>query len=211
MIFGDSVYAASISSETENAVEIKAVGSYANWDGVTNVAQFKGPDGKLYYAINSDDSVTVYKTSGGEPISGTVILKKQHPIFGTALCDSDGNFYLVTGETNTTDDTDVETIFISKYDSNGNHIKTTGDNGSSSLAYYYDTSYYTKIPFDGGNCDAAISGKILSVHYAREMYSKHQSNSVFSVNIDDMSKVNVGIFYESHSFAQRVVPTQEDE
>lgn len=53
--------AASTSSETENEVYIRAAGFDVNWDGVTNIAQFKGPDGKLCYAINSDDFVTVYK------------------------------------------------------------------------------------------------------------------------------------------------------
>ncbi|MBR6380199.1 MAG: DUF4214 domain-containing protein [Lachnospiraceae bacterium] len=186
---------------------MEATGQYRNWDGVTNVAQFQGPDGNLWYAVDSDSAVTVYRTNNGVPVSGSVTLTKQHPIFGTCLSDSSGNLYLVTGETNTTDDTSRETIFISKYDSQGHHLATTGDNGSSSLAGYYGDEFYTKIPFDGGNCDAAISGNVLSVHYAREMYSGHQSNSVFSVNIGDMSKVNVGTFYESHSFAQRVVPT----
>ena len=209
MAFACGALAAPRSFATENKVAIYASGSYSNWDGVTNVAQFKGADGVLCYAIDADDHVTVYRTKEGKTLSDTITLKKQHPIFGTVICDGNGNFYLVTGEANSTDETNVETVFISKYDSNGNHIKTTGDNGSSSLAWYYNESFYTKNPFHGGNCDAAIHDNILTVNYARKMYSGHQSNSVFSVNLDDMSKVNVGAFYESHSFAQRVVPTAE--
>ena len=204
------VFAAETSSwETTDQVRITAEGRYINWDGVTNVAQFKGPDGCLYYAIDSDDTVTVHKAGKNGPQTKTISLKKRHSIFGTAICDDDGNFYLVTGEINNTSNTDVETVFISKYDSSGKHIKTVGDNGSSSLAYYYGSSFYTKEPFSGGCCDAAINGNILSVHYARTMYSGHQSNSVFSVNINDMSKASMGVFYESHSFAQRVVSTAD--
>ncbi|MBR5577559.1 MAG: Ig-like domain-containing protein, partial [Lachnospiraceae bacterium] len=191
---------------TDNTIKINASGIYHNWDGISNVTQFKDPNGGMYYAINSDTTVKIGKVEAGVPVSEIIILEKKHPLFGTAICDSNGNFYLITGEENKTGDTSVETIFISKYDSSGNFIATVGDNGSSSLASYYNSSFYTKIPFSGGNCDAAISGDILTVNYARKMYSDHQSNSVFSVNIRDMSKVSVGTFYESHSFAQRVVP-----
>ena len=187
-------------------VEVVAEGQYINWDGVTNVAQFKGADGNLWFAVDSGTTVKVYKTANGSITPG-VTLQKQHPTFGTALCDSSGNFYVVTGETNETDDTTVETVFISKYNSSGTHLGTVGDNGSSSLGYWYGDGFYTKEPFHGGNCDAAISGNILSVHYARLMYNGHQSDSVFSIDIRDLSKVNVGDFYESHSFAQRVQPT----
>ncbi len=195
-------------SDTKKRMVINAYGKYGNWNNVSNVAQFKGPDGTLYYAIDSNSVVSVYKTNGGKPSSEAAVnLKKIHPTFGTVTCDSAGNFYLVTGETNSSDDTSIETVFISKYDRNGNHIKTTGDNGSSS--YWYYKSFFTKEPFHSGNCDAAIHGRILSVIYARKMYNGHQSCSIFSVNIDNMSKVNLGSFYESHSFAQRVASTSD--
>ena len=153
--------------------------------------------------------MVIKKSNNGTLTEDEVVLKKQHPKFGTVLCDNEGNYYIVTGEDNETDDTDVETIFISKYDSFGNHVKTVGDNGSSSLAYYYHDGFYTQSPFEAGNCEAAISNDILTVNYARLMYSGHQSNSVFSVNIKNMTQVPMGEFYESHSFAQRVVATRE--
>ena len=205
ILSGEELAGASVSEAQTNVINsITAVGRYSNWDGVTNAAQFKGADGYLYFAVDGSGSVTVYKTNGTSVV-GTVTLTKQHPTFGTVICDSSGNFYLVTGETNSGSDTTTETVFISKYDKYGNHIKTVGDNGDSSLAYYYNSTYYTKIPFDGGNCDAAISCNILAVNYAREMYSGHQSNSIFAVNINDMSQVSLGSWYESHSFAQRAV------
>ena len=193
-------------SETDTAVKIVAKEMYQNWDGITNVAQFAGQNGELYYAVDSNSSVTIYKTSNGSPTGETVVLQKQHPKFGTVLCDSDGFYYMVTGEDNATDNTDVETIFVSKYDSYGTHVKTVGDNGSSSLASFYDSSFYTKIPFESGTCDAALNGKILSVNYARGMYNGHQSNSVFTIMIDNMKKGNIGENYNSHSFSQRVIP-----
>jgi hypothetical protein len=144
-------------------------------------------------------------TTKNGKVKSTIKLAMKHSLFGAVTCDADGNYYVVTGETNTTDDTTKNTIFVSKYNKSGKHVKTIGDNGSSSLAWYYDSTFYTKIPFDAGCCDVAINGDILTVNYAREMYSGHQSNSVFSVNIKKMKKADTGTIYNSHSFAQRVV------
>lgn len=102
------------------------------------------------------------------------------------------------------DDSSKSTIWISKYDSSSNYVDAVGDNGSSSLYSYFDTDYYTSIPFSFGNCDAAVNGSLLSVNYAREMYSGHQSNSVLTINTDTMQKQTAKGIYSSHSFGQRV-------
>jgi hypothetical protein len=192
-------------SGTGVAKYIYAAGQYSNWDGVTNVAQFKGDNGGMYFAVDGDSSVTVYKTKNGKLVSGTVTLKKQYPIFGTVTCDAGGNFYLITGKKISNTNSSENTVFISKYDKNGNHIKTVGDNGSSSLGFSGDNSWLNQEPFHGGCCDAVVSGDYLSVNYARLMNSGHQCNSVLTVNINTFAKVNVGSIYSGHSFAQRVV------
>ncbi len=186
-----------------NNIEVRATRGPIG-DAVSNVTQFKGPDGNLYYAVDSDSVVTVYKTQNGNPISGTVTLEKKHPKYGTIICDSDENYYLVTGEDNEGDDSSVETIFISKYDRTGNHIKTVGDNGADT-----ESGFRTKKPFAASNCDAAIYGDYLTVHYGRLMYNGHQSNSTLTVNCSDLSRVNLNYrIYQSHSFAQRVISTE---
>ncbi|MGN0596614.1 MAG: hypothetical protein ACI4J1_04730, partial [Ruminiclostridium sp.] len=206
-----SAYADNNAAKKTNVVHtIYAEGAYYNWEGVSSAAQFVGSNGEFCFAYDDGDYVTVVRTKDGATLKKRIKLKKKHPIFGTVTCDSDGNYYLVTGETNKTDDKNKETVFISKYDKNGKHIKTVGDNGSSSLGYWYGDSYNTKIPFDGGSCRAAISGTTLAVNYAREMYSGHQSNSVFAVDIETMEKVSLGIYYNSHSFAQGIVPFGSD-
>ena len=92
---------------------------------------------------------------------------------------------------------------------NGKLLASVGDNGSSSLAHYYGDSFYTQTPFGGGNCDIAVNGDYVAVNYARKMYSGHQSNSLFLVNRKTMQKESVESYYNSHSFAQRVVPWGE--
>lgn len=183
-----------------------AAGIYSNWDGVSDGAQFLDNQGNVCLAYNKKNSVVIVKTKNGKPLKKTITLKKAAPTFGAATCDQDGNFYVVTGKTNNTDDTTTETVFVTKYDAGGKLLATVGDNGSSSLAYYYGERFYTKIPFDGGNCDSAVNGDYVAVNYAREMYSGHQSNSLLLVNRKTMQKEKVEKYYNSHSFAQRVIP-----
>lgn len=204
------IYADTHQYDTNISLDVEANGMYDNWDGTSNVAQFIDNYGRFCFAYDGNTYVTVViMDKNNTSIENTISLKKQHSIFGTAICDDKGNFYLVTGGENETDDTSRETVFISKYDKNGNHVKTVGDDGSSSLDYYYDNSFHTKLPFSSGNCAAAINGDFLSVNYARKMYSGHQSNSVFTVNINSMENVRIGSNYNSHSFAQRVIPFRD--
>ena len=202
-----SVFAENYADNTATPISytVKAVDSYINWDGTSNVAQFIGPDGVFYFAYDNGNYVTVVPTNGID-ISGTILnLKKQHSLFGNVICDSQGYFYVATGETNTDPTDTVDTVFITKYDKNGNVIATAGDTGGSSLGFN-NRDFLTKSPFRSGNCSMAINGNIVVIDYSRSMYSGHQSNSVFAVNTTSMEKVFIGDDYSSHSFGQRIVP-----
>ena len=181
-----------------------ADGGYRNWDGISNVCQFKDQDSRYCFATQGKTYITVYVTENSKIIE-KIKLKKQHELLGTIACDEKGNFYVVSGEQNTTD-TVKDTVFVTKYAHDGTLIATAGDNGSSSLAYYYSSEFYTSVPFDGGNCDIAINGNTLAVNYARTMYSGHQSNSLLLINKETMTKMTAPEYYNSHSFAQRIVP-----
>ncbi len=200
-----SVYA-DAAKNTGISKQIKAAGEYKNWEGVSSVSQFLDGNGNYCFACDSTKSVTIVKTKNGKPLKKRMTLKKQKPLFGGVACDSSGNYYLVGGKTNKSSDYKKNTIFISKYDSKGTHIKTVGDNGSSSLGDWYTQDFYTQTPFDAGNCDIAVNGDYLAVNYARHMYSGHQSNSVFVINMKTMKKVKLNDIYSSHSFAQRTLP-----
>lgn len=194
------------SKNTGIKYNILAKDEYNNWEGVSNVSQFLDSDGNFCFAYYNKKTVTVVKTKNGKPQKKKTTLQMEYPIFGGVTCDSNGNYYLVCGRANTSDDQTRETVFISKYDKNGTLLKTIGDNGNSSLDYWYPDDYNTKTPFSGGNCDIAINGDYLAVNYARNMYSGHQSNSVFVINTNTMTRADAGNIYESHSFAQRAIP-----
>lgn len=182
-------------------------GQYPYWDGVSPIAQFQYIDGSFCLAVDGTDEITIYKTDeSGALTSGSIKLKKAHPVFGTVICDSNGRFYAITGEINETSDTSKETVFISKYNaSGGSPIMTVGNNGSSGLQSYHGSGYNTKIPFDSG-VSAAINGTTLAVHYGREMYNGHQANSVWAININLMSTIQGTAWISSHSFAHRAIP-----
>lgn len=125
-----------------------------------------------------------------------------HPLLGDVISDDDGNFYVVWGRENKTDDTSVETVFISKYSPGGTLVKTTGFAGEGQG----NATWRTKIPFDAGKCEGAIADGKLMVNYARKMYNGHQSNNVVSVNIADMSPFLLSSMpYASHSLGQSVI------
>ncbi len=202
---------------------VKAEGEYENWEGVSNVSQFIGSDGEFWFAYNGKENVTVVSTTDGK-VRDKLKLQKQHNDFGAVCSDSKGNLYVVTGEENKGDNTDQETVFLSKYDPSGTLIQTIGNNGNSSLPDYYDSSFMTKAPFEAGNCDVDVNGKYLAVNYGRHMYNGHQSNSVWIVDTESMNTIRPsdrvditmtenGFFmvttqsgiYNSHSFGQRTV------
>lgn len=185
--------------------EIEVTGSYANWDGTCNVSQFVNGSGKLCLATDEGDYVFIYETVKNK-VKLKLKLKKVFPLFGAAVGDEDGFYYVMTGYENEDLSQKVNTVNIAKYDKKGTLVASVYDDGSSSLASYYNNGFYTRLPFDAGNCSIAVNGDYLAVNYGRSMYSGHQSNSVFMINRKNMTEVYPGSIYNSHSFAQRIIP-----
>ena len=55
----------------------------------------------------------------------------------------------------------------------------------------------------------AINNGILAINYARNMYTGHQSNMILYINCSDMSRVDGNALYTSHSFDERIYPTDD--
>ena len=124
-----------------------------------------------------------------------------HPYLGDVISDDEGYIYVVWGDLNQTDDTSVNTAFISKYSPDGDMIRTTGFTGGA----FGDESYNAKQAIVG-NCYSVIKGDYLIAHSSRKMYNGHQSNMIIAVNTSDMSPVSTwNNIYTSHSFGQDVI------
>lgn len=196
--------------DTDVDLSVSAAGVYENWDGVSNVCQFLDAKGEMCLAYVKGKTVSVIRTKKGKKTGKTIKLKMPYSEFGGVTCDAKGNYYVVSGTQNKGQDSSKKTIYITKYSKSGKKVKSVGNCGDASLTAYWSGEFRTRTPFFGGNCDVAVNGKYLCVHYAREMYSGHQSNSMFVIDTQTMKKVSAGVFYQSHSFAQRVVPYKND-
>jgi len=175
------------------------VGIVSNWGWVSSVQQFAYRNEGLAYGYMQEDNLKIITPSR------ELRIEKKYPKLGDIISDDDGNFYIVWGKENDTDDVNIETVFISKYSAEGAYIKTTGFKGESRMG----ADGNTKNPFRSGNCVSAIGNGYLMVNYARAMYNGHQSNSVVGVKISDMSPFEWdsiwSIPYTSHSFNQDLI------
>lgn len=185
------------------AHSVYSSGNYVNWAGVSTASQFVDEQGRFCFAANEGDRVTIFRTEYGKVVDRVSILNP-YDTFGGAVCDSNGNLYLVWGDNNESDDISIPTIYVCKYTSEGDLVASAGGNGSEGMPSYYDTRFYTQRPFENGNCDIAINGDKLLVNYARHMYSGHQANTVFVLDLPTMTVAPGITSYNSHSFDQRV-------
>jgi hypothetical protein len=187
-------------SDSDVKVNVYSIDKYENWAGVSTAQEFNW-QGKLGIAYKNGDNIELIQTDKTGNVLKSISLEARYPLLGTVTAD-ENNIYIVYGRANTGETTSLKTIFVSKYDFEGDFISEVGTVGDGD--YYYDETFNTKIPFDGGNCIAEISGNVLLVNYAREMYNGHQSNDLFAVDKTSMTEIEGVYFYNSHSFNQDI-------
>lgn len=209
---------------------IEALGYQITWDANTNVASIE--EGGTLKVTGLDDTQSFmpmkwayipsvqqfyYRETGmayAYVSQGKLIIQmptKQfkldllHPLIGDVLSDDAGNFYVVWGQPNENSNTPKETVLISKYTSEGQHIKTTGFVGTSSPWKNSDLAK-TQIPFDAGNCVSVIAdGKLINYH-GKKRYDGHQSDQVIGVNIETMEPITLtSNSFSGHSFNQSLI------
>ena len=158
-----------------------------------------------YYA---EDQRDIAQTVGGYlveyynrdyDILGSRIIPIELPLFG-GFYSSDKYYFIVTGQENPECRDDKEVIRVTKYDKSWNRL-------SSASLYGENTS----IPFDAGSLRMGSAGDWLIVRTCHEMYSGHQANLSFQMNMetDSVTQVisevaNANRGYVSHSFNQFV-------
>lgn len=173
---------------------------------VSPLTEFFDQSGNYNTIYESNDKITLIKYSKDFSKITTSSIKKPYPLYGGAIIDSIGNYYIVYGQSNETDNTDRVVLSVVKYNSDFEYVSEVTFTGNDTCTYT-GTEWGTKEPFRSGNCDIALNGNILVCNYARLMYNGHQSNHVIFVDIATMTKVNQAGCYASHSFDQRVIVT----
>jgi len=173
---------------------------------VSPLSEFFDSLGNYNTIYDSNDKITLIKYSKDFSSIKTYSVKKPYPLFGGAIIDSEGNYYIVYGQSNETDNPDKVVLSVVKYNSDFEYVSEVTFTGNDTCTYS-GTEWGTKVPFKSGNCDIALNGNILVCNYARQMYDGHQSNHVIFVDTATMTKVNQAGCYASHSFDQRVIVT----
>lgn len=118
-------------------------------------------------------------------------------------------FYIVTGQSNPGESSELETFRVTKYDSDWNRL------GSAPLFESNTTS-----PFSSGSLSMEMKGDYLLVHTCHIMYESgdgynHQSNASFLVDTkelricDDIMELYDEFGYVSHSFHQLVTMDED--
>lgn len=153
----------------------------------------KGVEGYMVDTFNEQFEVTSRK-----------IIETQLPIFGGFYTSND-HYYIVSGQSNMTEDDTLEVIRVSQYDKEWNHMQDAVISGIN-----------TTVPFDAGSCRMSDDGTYLIIHTSHEMYQdsdgvNHQANLTLQIKMENMaltdqrySVSNATRGYVSHSFNQFV-------
>jgi len=180
-------------------LENTQITAISNWASVSSVQQFSYKNEGLAYAYVIDSSLKI--TMPNKQLN----IEMKYPLLGDIISDDDGNLYIVWGKKNETNNASIETVFISKYSSQGQHIKTTGFVGKSSPWGNSDIAK-TKVAFQSGNCVSIIANGILVNYHAKRRYDGHQSDNAIAVLISDMSPYQLpNDTYSGHSFNQSLI------
>jgi hypothetical protein len=177
--------------------------------------------------VNEDGSVTVCSSDENAKITYiyeySMNLESQRSFnipnelgqLGAFTKDTDGNYYFFYGAETTNQNS--ENMAMVKCDKNGIKTKSFKLKAKSNGRVDMDG---IKIPFDAGTCRLELSGSMLAVYFAREMFSGHQASFGFVLDKDTFRRIDIGAVtnpsngkslempYVSHSFNQFILPVE---
>ena len=170
----------------------KPIRSYLTYENGTYMRVQAGADANGYVVEYFDSSFT---------ITGRKIVPQELPLFG-GFYEMNGNYYILSGQTNKNESDSVEVYRITKYTKDWNRVASCGLYGAN-----------TTVPFDAGSARMAAYGDYLMIRTSHEMYAidgvNHQANVTIQVDTstmkitDSFTKVmNINYGYVSHSFNQ---------
>lgn len=172
----------------------KPIRSYLTYENGTYMRVQAGADANGYVVEYFDSSFT---------ITGRKIVPQELPLFG-GFYEMNGNYYILSGQTNKNESDSVEVYRITKYTKDWSRVASCGLYGEN-----------TTVPFDAGSARMAAYGNYLMIRTSHEMYKSkkdgynHQANVTIQVDTsamkitDSYTKVmNIDYGYVSHSFNQ---------
>lgn len=178
--------------------------NYQTWSKPIRSYLTNTSDGRLMTVQYVDSKNYVVATYYDEDYNylGEKHIIEELPLFG-AFYETALNYYIISGQKNPDELSDVECFRITKYDKNWNRISSAG---------LFDCN--TTVPFDAGCVRVSECDKYLLIRTSHEMYKtgdglNHQANVTIQLDTDIMkitdsytSIMNVNMGYVSHSFNQ---------
>ncbi|MDR1440645.1 MAG: S-layer homology domain-containing protein, partial [Clostridiales bacterium] len=171
---------------------------FARQDGYTILLAAPGGGGEAAYSVcveeySLDGQFLGYKTLGGEL-----------PLFGGAHQTSDGNFFLLYGQTNKEESPGKESIRVVKYSPSWQRLGAAAVSAGPSVI---------RFPFSCGSAKMAELGNVLTVHASRTRFTSsdglnHESNLTIQIDMGAMRVLSQSAAFPanhaSHSFDQFV-------
>ena len=175
---------------------------YSRWASVIRSYLTGCDDGRLMRVYSGSKGYYVEYYDSDFNLLESRTIDKELSFFGGFYAGKDA-YYIVSGQNNPDESSDVECFRITKYDKNWNRITSTG---------LYDCNTYS--PFDVGSLRMTEASGYLFIRTAHEMYKTkdgyhHQANVTIQLDentmkiTDSFTKVmNSSYGYVSHSFNQ---------
>jgi hypothetical protein len=211
----------------QQLTEVRRTVSYTIRDSVDRVGnqyiRYSGQHPSVLTFINNDGSVTVcssdvnttyiYEYDINLKEQKTLTFKNELGSLGAFTKDNDGNYYFFYGVYSENENT--ENMSMVKYNREGNKINTY-----KLIAHTPNSFDGIRTPFRAGTCRLELSGSMLVVYFAREMFSGHQASYGFALDKDTFERIDKGQIsnnglvlsgnnimpYTSHSFNQFILP-----
>jgi hypothetical protein len=184
------------------------------WSEHPSVWTFVSGDGSVTVCAADGKAKTthVYEYSAGLEERGTFSFRNALDQLGAFTKDGEGNYYFFYGSRAARQD--AENMAMVKRGREGEELRVfkLKANARSSMDGI-------RVPFDAGTCRLELSGSMLAVYFAREMFSGHQASYGFVLDKDTFERIDRGAAtndsrtggntqmpYASHSFNQFIVP-----
>ena len=165
----------------------------------------------LNFVYKDNEYIYIQKLNSNNITEKTLKLKKLFPSYGGVTIDSSGYYYIAWGQrddSSTDEVSGITTFAVSKYDNNGNFIKSYEFSETEPLRQ----TAATKVPFDIGNCRMAINSEgYLTFHYTHTAKSGHQGNRTGTIDTRTMetTEQHRGTIFVSHCMYNDVIPYEK--
>ena len=214
----------------ENITSVRFETGFTIRDSVDNIGnqyiRYSSHHPSVFTFVSNDGSVTVctsdesakityvYEYSMNLVLQRTLTFTNEFDMVGAFTKDTEGNYYFFYASRTT--NRNAENMAVVKYSPQGNQL-----NIYKLIANAPNSFNGVRVPFDAGTCRLELSGAMLAVYFAREMFNGHQASYGFILDKDTFQRIDTGaatnanlqgsvsqIPYASHSFNQFILPVE---